>query len=567
MTERKPVDPANTLFRPGSVSKLFTWTAVMQLVEQGKLDLDADINQYLDFKVPPYDGQPITLRNIMTHTSGLEEHVRGLITSNPKDTIALGDYVKMLPTRIYAPGKTPSYSNFATTLAGYIIQRVSGQPFDDYIEQHIFKPLDMQHATFRQPLPENLKPLMSKGYAPGSDKPKGFEIVNPAPAGSLSASGEAMAHFMIAHLQQGAYGDARILSAATARQMHTTALTILPDVHRMLLGFYEENINGHRVIGHAGDTQWFHSDLHLFMDDGVGLFVSMNSSGSEGSAHKLREALLRNFANRYMPGPWPDGKVAADEARQHAQQMVGVYENSRREDDTFTSLLNLVSQTKVTTDGKDSISVPSITDLGGQPVKWREIAPYIWRDIDSGNRLAATLVDGKVQRFAAEPYSPFMVFDPVPWWKSSSWLLPMLIAGAGALLLTLLAWPLSALIRRYYGIRYGLSGRAATAHRAIRWTSLAMLAVLLGVVITLAVMFSDFNELSASNDWLVHVLRLLALVVFPIGTLVSLWNAWVVVSGKRRWTAKLWSIVLALSCLAILWASWAFGLPGFSANY
>jgi CubicO group peptidase (beta-lactamase class C family) len=93
LAKRTPVDPATTLFRPGSVSKLVTWTAVMQLVEQGKLDLDADINKYLDFQIPPRDGKPMTMRNIMTHTTGMEEIVRGLITSNPKDAIALDAYV------------------------------------------------------------------------------------------------------------------------------------------------------------------------------------------------------------------------------------------------------------------------------------------------------------------------------------------------------------------------------------------------------------------------------------------------------------------------------------------
>ena len=110
--KRTPVDPERTLFRPGSVSKLFTWTAVMQLVEQGKLDLDADINQYLDFKIPARDGKPITLRNIMTHTSGFEEQAKGLIAREQDGVPELGAYLKeWTPDRIFAPGETPAYSN------------------------------------------------------------------------------------------------------------------------------------------------------------------------------------------------------------------------------------------------------------------------------------------------------------------------------------------------------------------------------------------------------------------------------------------------------------------------
>jgi CubicO group peptidase (beta-lactamase class C family) len=568
LAKRTPVDPATTLFRPGSVSKLVTWTAVMQLVEQGKLDLDADINKYLDFNIPPRDGKPMTMRNIMTHTTGMEEIVRGLITSNPKDAIALDAYVKRwIPTRIFAPGTTPAYSNFATTLAGYIVQRISGQSFDDYVDQHVFAPLDMKHASFRQPLPAALQPLASKGYKSGTDKPEGYEIVNPSPAGNLAASGEDMGHFMIAHLQNGAFGDKRILQEATARQMHETGLTILPPLHRMLLGFYETNINGHRSISHAGDTQWFHSDLSLFLDDGLGLYISMNSSGKDEAAHKIRAALFKGFADRYLPGKPAEGKVDAATAKLHAQHMAGIYENSRRSDDSFISIANLIGQTKVVVTEEGSISVPSVTGVDGQPVKWVEIAPYVWRDVNGVDRLAAKVVDGRVQRWSFEPVSPFMVFEPVPWWKSSSWLLLALGGGLVALLLTVLAWPVSALVRRHYKLRYQLSGSDASAHRVIRITALVVFATFVGAFGTLLAMFSSLDMLSPGNDWLVQSARVLALVVFPIGAAVSLWNAKVVLGSRRRWTAKLWAVVLALSCLSVLYASAVFHLMGYSANY
>ncbi len=240
--KRVSVDPKLTLFRWGSVSKLLTWTAVMQLAEQGKLDLDADVNQYLDFKIPPREGKPVTLRNIMTHTGGFEERLKGLIGVEADGVMPLDQFVKLyIPARIFAPGETPAYSNTATAIAGYIIARVSGVPFDDYIDKHVFEPLQMQNSTFRQPLPASLKPNISNGYRAASLPPKAFEIVGPAPAGSLSASGEDMTHFMIAHLQKGRYGSGQILKEETAEQMHTTALTILPRVNRMELGFYEDN--------------------------------------------------------------------------------------------------------------------------------------------------------------------------------------------------------------------------------------------------------------------------------------------------------------------------------------
>src|SRR2546430_294387 len=161
---RKPVDPERTLFRAGSVSKLFTWTAVMQLVEQGKLDLDKDVNTYLDFKIPPRNGKPVTLRNIMTHSPGFDEAIRALIIANPKDLPTLEAALKhWVPPRVTDAGSTPAYSNYGAGLAGYIVQRVSGMSFDDYLEQKIFAPLTMTYATFRQPLPERFQADMSKG--------------------------------------------------------------------------------------------------------------------------------------------------------------------------------------------------------------------------------------------------------------------------------------------------------------------------------------------------------------------------------------------------------------------
>ena len=194
VAKRKKVDPATTMFRPGSISKLFTWTALMQQVEQGKVDLNADVNKYIDFTIPPYEGKPVTVLNLMTHTPGFEEAVKDLITLGPKTQVPFDTLLKRwVPKRIYAPGTTPAYSNYGASLAGYIVQRTSGEPFDAYLEHHIFGPLGMAHSTFRQPLPANLKPLMAEGYVSGKDKPYGFEFVNTAPAGALAATGEDMA--------------------------------------------------------------------------------------------------------------------------------------------------------------------------------------------------------------------------------------------------------------------------------------------------------------------------------------------------------------------------------------
>ena len=132
--KRTPVDPKLTLFRPGSVSKLFTWTAVMQQVEAGKIDLDADVNQYLDFKIPARDGKPVTMRQLMQHVAGFEEQAKGIMSDDPKSPGFEALLKQWVPERVFAPGSTPAYSNYGASLAGYIVQRVSGESFDDYLE-------------------------------------------------------------------------------------------------------------------------------------------------------------------------------------------------------------------------------------------------------------------------------------------------------------------------------------------------------------------------------------------------------------------------------------------------
>lgn len=570
LATRKPVDPATTLFRPGSVSKLFTWTAVMQLVEQGKIDLDKDINTYLDFTIPPFQGKPVTMRNIMTHTSGMEEVIRGLIANNEKEIAPLDATLKhWIPERVYAPGSTPAYSNYATALAGYIVERLSGQPFDVYIDQHILAPLDMRHSSFSQPLPKHLQPLVSKGYQTASDgKEKPYEYINLAPAGSLASTGADMGNFMIAHLQDGAFGDKRILGEATARLMHGTGQESIKPLNRMMLGFYETTANGHRAIAHGGDTQWFHSDLQLFPDDGIGIYVSTNSAGKEGSARLIRDGLVTGFVNRYLPGaPGETKGVDAALAKEHAQLIAGSYNSSRRADSNFMNLVYTLGQTKVMANEDGTISVPMLAGYSGAPKKWREIAPFVWQDTNSGDRLAAEVVDGHVVRFSAEPIAAIMVFQRASWWQTPAAFMTLLFGSLVVLLLTVLAWPVSALVRRHYGVSYPLTGQDARAHRWIRIASLALLLSVGAMVGMVFAMMSDFSLMSPDKDGMVIALRVLATIVLPLGTLIALWNAWTVLRSRRSWWAKLWSLVLAASCLALLWIGIACHLVGFSANY
>lgn len=567
--KRTPVDPKLTLFRPGSVSKLLTWTAVMQQVEQGKIDLDADINRYLDFKVPGLGGKPITMRNLMQHTAGFEEHAKGIISAS-NDLPTFEALLKQpVPERVFAPGSTPAYSNYGCSLAGYIVERVSGEPFDAYIERHILEPLDMHHSTFRQPLPEALAPLMSKGYRTASDDPQPFEFVGPAPAGALSATAEDMAHFMIAHLQDGEYHGQRILSAATAEKMHNSPLTVLPPLDRMELGFFETNINGREVIGHLGDTDWFHTSLHLFMKENVGLYMSFNSLGKEGAAGTLRNVLFQDFADRYFPAAVPHpvtAQVGADVQKAHAALMGGAWVNSRGAQSTFLTALGLIGQEKVGVNKKGELQLP-FPGPNGKPRHWVEIAPFLWQDVEGHDRAAARVLNGRPVLFSFDELSPFMVFYRAPWYASSTWNMPLLAASFAALLLTVLLWPVAAVVRRRYRAPLTLD---PSSLRAYRWSRIAAIAIVAAIVLwglLFALILKDTGTLGGHLDpwlWFAEIFGALA---FLGGLAAMVWNLVVVLRGSRRWPARVWSVVLVVAALSVVWIGLVFRLIHFGTDY
>jgi len=461
----------------------------------------------------------------------------------------------------------PAYSNYGASLGGYLVERTSGLSFDDFVEQNIFAPLGMTHSSFRQPLPEALKSGMSQGYENASGEPKAYELISLPPAGSLASTGADMARFMIAHLQNGAYGDARILSAETAQKMHDTALTVIPHLNRMLLGFYETNTNGRRAIAHGGDTQYFHSDLQLFIDDGVGYFISVNSAGKEGAAGVIRAAMFREFSDRYLPGPGPEGRVDEATAKEHARLISGTYILSRRAESSFVSVINLASPFKIVTNKDGTISLPLLHGLNGEPKKWHEVAPFVWGEVDGKETLAAEVVDGRVTRFSGDLLSPFMTFERAPVAKAGAWIVPAIAASLVALLLTTLLWPIAALVRRRYRQKLPFAGAEARAYRWVRIGSLATLLAYSAWVGMVLLMFQDLSMLSPSFDPWIRVLHVLGSIAVFAGLVLALWHLWVVWHARRRWLGKIWGVVLAASCAVCAWIAIAYHLVGIGVNY
>ena len=559
---KKPVAPEETLFRIGSVSKLFTWTAVMQLNEQGKLDLDRDINEYLDFKIPDAHGKPITLKNILTHTAGFEEQVKDLFKYDAAD-LNLGEYLKThVPKRIFAPGTVPAYSNYATALAGYIVERVSGQPFDDYVEGNIFRPLGMTHSTFRQPLPPELAPLMSSGYTLASVDVERFEVIPPAPAGSMSSSAGDMARFMLAHLQQGEFNGARILKPETVARMHSRLFGMDDASLGMAHGFYEESRNGRRIIGHGGDTVYFHSDLHLVQNENLGFFMSYNSGGRGRSS--LRESVWKSLLDRYYPAA--PLLAPGDAPTENAQLVSGTYMLSRRGDSSFIKALGLFGQASVApADQEGTIIVSALMQPNGQPKRWRQIAPMVFREVDGQDTLVFKA--DETGRMQAIPTYPFMIFQRVGWWENGSILQIVLGLSLLVMLLTLALTFVAWLVRRHYSHKLEWTPTEKWLRFGV-WVVFALdLIFIFAMVGLLTYGFSNLDFLSdRSTAW--FFLAQAIGVVGAIGTILILANAaysWL--NRRNRIWSKLGATVLALASLGFLWFVFAANLLSFSSTY
>ena len=414
--KRIPVEPDETLFRPGSISKLFTWTAVMQLVERGELDLDADVNGYLEsFQIPATFPEPITMRHLLTHTPGFEEGALGyLFVETEDELVPLSESLAAhVPDRVRPPGTWPSYSNFGTALAGLVVENVSGMPFAEYIEENIFEPLSMDRSTFREPLPEDLAVDMAVGYKRENGRyvPGSFEFIgNFGPAGSMTSTATDMARFMIAHLQLGRFGDQRILEKETARRMHSQLHTSDPRLPGMAHGFYQSDYLGEPALGHGGDTLSFHSELALFPERDVGIFVSYVNSG-----RFARWELVEAFVQRYFAPEEPALPEPPADFTERGQRFAGKYRFTRHNWSDIEKIMALFNVLSVTVTPEGTLAVSGLFE---EPLHFVEVEPLLFRQIDGVLSLAFTENrEGEITHFTFSNL-PFMPAYRIAWYTA-----------------------------------------------------------------------------------------------------------------------------------------------------
>ena len=534
------VDPQTSLFRVASVSKIPTSIAAMQLVEQGKVDLDADINAYLDFEIERRFDEPLTLRHLLTHSAGFDEH--GSLTP----TTDMEAYVKNdPPAQAFAPGTTPGYSNYGMALAGYIVQRVSGQPFETYVREHVLEPAGMTSSTYEQPLPKDMASSLGPGYtSAGEEVP--FEFMGDFPAGSLTVSAPDFAAFMNAQLSR----SPKLLREETWEQMWSPGLGEERLGNRakageMGLGYFDLSRHGQRVVGHGGDNQGWHSQFELYPEEKTGIFISYNGDGNESSM-TLREDLAQGFADRYFPGDAVKASGSKDSA-ERARQVAGSYISSVSPWNTFLAAWSPFF-------GKATIEHAGGGKLILDKVQYVEVEPWVWRQVDGRGAIAAQVKDGKVVSLSQGP-----AFTLLPTTLLQQALVPVFGVCLVLLLVVTVAWPVGAL-RRRRALKRGQEVGAPVPWltRVARGGGAVALAAQLTWILLLATISKGLSS-NGSLTWLVPVIRgaqvLQALgVVAIIPAAVDL-----VVSLRRRagWRRVTMSAVLLAALVALAWWAWA----------
>ncbi|WP_235782048.1 serine hydrolase domain-containing protein [Paenibacillus senegalensis] len=545
----EPVDAERTLFRIGSTSKLFTWTAVMQLVEQGKLDLDTDVNQYLDFEIPAEleiasgssELQPITLKHLMSHTPGFEDYSTSIFLLNQERMPSFAEYMRdYRPSRVFPAGEMIAYSNYGTALAGYIVEQVTGLPFAEYVETHLYAPLDMRHSTFRQPLPEAMAANMAKAYryVDGEYRQGEFEYV-PEPAGSMSSSAADMARFMLALLQGGESNGEFILEAETVERMLSPLFSHHPSLNGMAYGFIEGTFNERHVLLHPGSTMLFNTALYLLPEERTGLFISHS-----GGNHFINNEVFQAFMDRYFPSNGMKALSPPDGMLERSGQFVGEYQQNRRSYTTDDKLLSLVNNViHVAADEEGYLLVT----LLGETNRFIEIEPGVYYNLREG-RTPDFSGDFRTIVFGSDSFGKTMLMTDGPmsyskaaWYETAAFNMMLIALSVLVVIGSLVYWGIKAIMHRVRRTTSGQSEANGQPKAASVGKGLAIVYGLLAIIFMLEFLLAGtphpvyqlpaiaYGEAPGWSAWTKFVPHLMAII--GLGTVIFTGLAW----WRRYW--------------------------------
>jgi CubicO group peptidase (beta-lactamase class C family) len=432
VAQRRAMTP-DSLVRIGSVTKLLTALAVMQLVETGALDLDRDINQYVDFGVPTTVGRsPVTLRRLLSHQTGFEDR-RGEIGALHGERPRLGVYLaRHLPPRLEQRDGLVAYSNYNAALAAYIVERVAGLAFERYLADHVFLPLQMMDTTAQQPPPAALHPRVSTGYVRSDVPPTAVSTASATiyEVGSTGVvtSATDMGRLLMALLDR----DPQVVSRRSLERMMMGQALVPRGM--VGLGVYSPlGEGGYPFIGHDGGTGAFRSTLALLPGRRFGVFASYNTEGLPASVTAPSELLAR-IAERYFGAVPPLPNTA------RALAVDGVYEATRRVESSLFRLQGLVQQLAVRRDGDTLAIRPAFLPFSAALTEVRP-GHYLW----AGRDVSFAELEGSVVMQVGAPVSQFI---RVPPWARASLVVPAVTVCLAVVAVMLMTWPLTLLRRR-----------------------------------------------------------------------------------------------------------------------
>jgi CubicO group peptidase (beta-lactamase class C family) len=552
------VDPEHTVFRIGSSGKVFTWTAVMQLVEQGKLDLNADINTYLDFRIPDTYPQPITLEHLLTHTAGFEESWFETFTLDPDDVLPAGEWLSThIPARVRPPGDSAAYSNYGAELAGYIVERVSGLPYDQYIQKHILDPLGMMHSSASGRMPANSDAQASVGYIYADDVigavPEGADSAGQlamVPAGGHVSSITDMARFLIAHLQDGRYSaagidDGRILKESTMQEMHSTLYAPDPRLLGTAYGLFDFSDNGQRALGHNGETLGFNTLLLLMPEQNLGVFVAYNSA-SAWNLVLQHLGFQRAFFDHYFPTSAVEPIQPPADFAERAGRFEGTYQLNRMAYTTLEKFTEFTGGNTVEVSVSGDGTLLWTTPWG----EWRfvEVEPLYFRQVDANTSIAFREDDrGRITHLFSD-LTPMYTFERLVWYQTAGFNMALL-AGCMLIFLTMIPAALVGAIRKR---RPGGDSKAETrGARAAQW-------IILGIcVLNLLFVVGSFQW---NNPKPVFGVSTAFQIVLGLGVLSAALTAGALVYTVLAWKNRYWGIatrayytLVTVAAVAFVW--------------
>ena len=549
LASQRPVVANETVFSIGSTGKLVTWTAVMQGVEDGRLELDRDVDDYLTdsaVTVPDTYPEPVTLEHLGTHSAGFEDVFAGMVADDPDEIRPMEEILAdHRPARVRPPGQFVAYSNYGTALAGHVLAEQSDATFTEYVDERIFTPLGMADTTYAQPLPDELEPRRAIGYTHQNGEYRPHDPVVwtlPPEGGSLRTTATDVGRFMLAHLNEGTYGSDRILDAETVREMHRRHFTKseeVPELNGMAYGFIEMDRNGERIVGHWGDTPRFKSLLALYPERDTGLFVVYNSPGGAPA----RFELLGAFTDRYYPRSDTPVVEPPDGAADRARALAGDYRSLTISESSWERVLGAMTRTY--TVGATDGGYLTTTRLGEGTRTWVERRPGVYQEVGGSDILAFKFNEnGRATHVFRHAFGP-STYERVPWYESLAVLQAILGAGVVGFASVLLLW-LGGFVWRHVHDREPPSDRERTARWLLGVVSLLWLAVL--VIFLFA--WINFDAEAASPSLALQTGKILRYVALAgtAGTVIATGFAW----RKGYWTrpARLhYSVVTALALL------------------